>query len=60
MLRKVFEVDPLLCPRCKTVEMKIVAWITDLGVAARILRHRRERGLESVFETPPARAPPVA
>ena len=27
MLRKVFEVDPLLCPRCRNVEMGIVAWI---------------------------------
>ena len=63
MLRKVFEVDPLVCPRCRregvTVEMEIVAWITDLDVVDRILKHRRERGLESVFETPPARAPPV-
>ena len=63
MLRKVFEVDPLVCPRCRregrTVEMEIVAWITDLAVVDRILRHRRERGLKSAFETPPARAPPV-
>ena len=35
-------------------------WITDLDVVDRILRHRRERGLESIFETPPARAPPRA
>jgi hypothetical protein len=63
MLRKVFEVDPLVCPRCRregrTVEMEIVAWITDLAVVDRILKHRRERGLASVFETPPARAPPA-
>jgi hypothetical protein len=64
MLRKVFEVEPLVCPRCRregrTVEMEIVAWITDLEVVDRILKHRRERGLSSVFETPPARAPPAA
>jgi len=64
MLRKVFEVDPLVCPRCRregrTVEMEVVAWITDLDVVDRILRHRRERGLDSIFETPPARAPPAA
>jgi len=61
--RKVFEVDPLVCPRClqdgHTVEMEVVAWITDPDVVDRILRHRRERGLESVFDTPPARAPPA-
>ena len=28
VLKKVFEVDPLLCPRCGT-PMKVVAWITD-------------------------------
>ena len=64
LLRKVFEVEPLVCPRCRregvTVEMEIVAWITDLEVVDRILEHRRERGLESIFETPPARAPPRA
>jgi SAM-dependent methyltransferase len=64
MLRKVFEVEPLVCPRCRregrTVEMEVVAWITDLEVVDRILKHRRERGLASAFETPPARAPPVA
>ena len=60
MLRKVFEVDPLLCPRCRGVEMEIVARITDLDVVDRILRHRRARGLASAFDPPPARAPPTA
>jgi hypothetical protein len=57
MLRKVFEVDPLTCPRCGEA-MVILAWITDLEVVDRIRKHRRERGMESVFDTPPARAPP--
>ena len=56
MIRKVFEVDPLLCPRCG-VEMEIVAWITEPSVVDAILRHRREHGLVSPFE---ARAPPAA
>jgi len=56
MLRKMFEVDPLLCPRCG-VEMEIVAWITKPSVVDAILRHRREHGLVSPFE---ARAPPAA
>ena len=56
MLRKVFEVDPLVCPRCG-VEMEIVAWITEPRVVDAILKHRREHGLVSPFE---ARAPPAA
>ncbi len=59
LLRKVFEVDPLLCPRCQET-MEIVAWILDPKTVDRILSHRRERGLESAFEGPPARAPPAA
>jgi hypothetical protein len=55
VLKKVFEVDPLLCPRCKT-EMKVVAWITDPAVIDRILAHRRRAGLESPFD---ARGPPA-
>jgi hypothetical protein len=56
MLRKVFEVDPLRCPRCGT-QMEVVAWITTPSVVDAILRHRREHGLVSPFE---ARAPPAA
>jgi len=32
MLRKLLEVNPLLCPRCKTVQMEIEAWITCCGL----------------------------
>ena len=49
MLRKVFEVDPLVCNRCGE-EMVIVAWITRTDVIDRILRHRREKGVASPFE----------
>ena len=56
MLRKVFEVERLICPRCRQ-EMVIVAWITDPEVVDRILKDRRERGLVSPFES---RAPPPA
>ena len=59
LLRKVFEVDPLLCPRCQET-MEKVALILDPKTVDRILSHRRERGLESAFEGPPARAPPAA
>jgi hypothetical protein len=60
LLRKVFEVKPLRCPRCQTVTMKVVAIVTDHPVVDRILGHRRARGMESVFDTRPARAPPAA
>ena len=56
LLKKVFEVDPLLCPRCR-VGMKVVAWITDPEAIDTILSHRRRAGLESPFD---ARAPPAA
>ena len=49
MLRKVFEIEPLVCGRCGE-EMVIVAWITEVAVVDRILRHRREMGLASPFE----------
>jgi hypothetical protein len=55
-MRKVFEVDPLLCPRCGH-RLEIVAWITEPKVVARILKHRAEKDLRSVFEE---RAPPAA
>ena len=48
MLRKVFEVDALLCSRCR-VEMDVVACIIDPAVIDAILRHRREAGLVSPF-----------
>ena len=56
ILRKVFEVEPLVCPRCGA-EMVVVSWITKREVIDRILRHRKERRLASPFES---RAPPAA
>ena len=56
MLRKVFEVDPLRCPRCG-VQMEVVRLDHGASVVDAILRHRREHGLVSPFE---ARAPPAA
>ena len=40
LLRRIFEVDPLACPRCGT-EMRIVAFITDPTTIDRILEHLR-------------------
>jgi len=56
LLRKVLEVDPLLCPDCR-VEMKIVSVITDPVVVDSILRHV-DRGGGHDPHAP--RAPPAA
>jgi hypothetical protein len=63
LLRRIFEVDPLLCPQCG-VEMKRVAVIQDLGVVDRILAHLRRIGGNDPWEGtaqrgPPAGAPPA-
>ena len=38
MIRKVYEVDPLVCPRCGG-RMKVVAFLTEYAVVDRIIRH---------------------
>ncbi|MGA2615797.1 MAG: hypothetical protein ABSG38_20350 [Spirochaetia bacterium] len=37
-MAKVYEVDPLICPRCRS-EMKLIAVITNPAEVAKILRH---------------------
>ena len=39
LLKRVFEVDPLLCPKCRTGQMKIKAFITDPKEVARISKN---------------------
>jgi hypothetical protein len=55
LLRMVFEVDPLACPRCGA-ELKVVSVITTPAVIDKILRHLRKTGIEDPFA---ARAPPA-
>ena len=38
MIRKVYEVDPLLCPKCGG-QMRIIAFIEDQKVIDRIIAH---------------------
>jgi len=38
MIRKVHEVDPLLCPQCGG-QMRIIAFLTDYAVVDRIIHH---------------------
>ena len=55
LIKKVWEADPLLCPKCSR-EMRIVALIDDREVIERILCHLGlwEQGVRAF----PARAPP--
>jgi hypothetical protein len=61
LLRRIFKVDPLTCPRCAAL-MRIVAAITDPAVITRILAHRA-RGLSLAQRSrspPPGRRRPSA
>ena len=49
MIRKVHEVDPLLCPKCGG-QMRIIAFLTDYAVVDRIIHHLK---LTFVAERPP-------
>ena len=42
MIRKVYEVDPMLCPKCGG-RMKVVAFITEYAVVDRIIDHLKLR-----------------
>jgi len=53
MIRKIYEVDPLTCPRCGG-EMKVVSFLTEPVVVDRIIDHLK---LVFVAERPP---PPQA
>ena len=49
MIRKVYEVDPMLCPKCGG-QMKVIAFLTDFSVVDRIIGHLK---LTFVAERPP-------
>ncbi|OGD22977.1 MAG: hypothetical protein A2W03_06310 [Candidatus Aminicenantes bacterium RBG_16_63_16] len=49
MIRWVYEVDPLICPRCGR-RMKVVSFLTESAVVDRINRHLK---LTSGAEKPP-------
>ena len=51
LIKRIYEVDPLVCPSCGS-EMKVIAFITEHDVVDAILRHlERKEGQE-------ARGPP--
>ncbi len=41
-IKRIYEVDPLVCPSCDG-EMKVVAFISEHAVVDKILRHLRRR-----------------
>ena len=45
LIKKVWEVDPLLCPQCHH-EMRIVSLINDAQIIERILRHVGSGGID--------------
>jgi len=49
MISKVYEVDPLICPRCNG-QMRVIAFITNYPVVDRILNHLK---LTFVADKPP-------
>jgi hypothetical protein len=49
MIRKVYEVDPLVCPKCGG-QMKVIAFLTEYAVADRIIDHLK---LLFVADKPP-------
>jgi len=49
MIRKVFEVDPLLCPKCGST-MKIISFLTNYAVVDKIIKHLK---LTFVADKPP-------
>jgi hypothetical protein len=50
LIRRVYETDPLVCPRCGA-EMRVIGFITEPGVIKRILDHLRKR--DRVSRPPP-------
>jgi hypothetical protein len=56
LIHKVYEVDPLECPRCKG-PMRVIALIDDAPVIRKILRHL---GLWASQQTPRTRIRPPA
>jgi hypothetical protein len=51
LIKRLYEVDPLVCPSCGS-EMKVIAFITEHDVVDAILRHLERK------EAREARAPP--
>ena len=49
MIRKVYEVDPMVCPQCGS-QMKVISFLTDYAVVDRIIDHLK---LTFIADKPP-------
>ena len=56
LIRRVYEVDPLVCPRCGS-EMRVIGFITEPALIDRILDHLRKRDKVSRLPRPPPPSP---
>ena len=54
LIRRVYEIDPLVCPSCGS-EMRVIAFIIDHLVVDKILRHLKRRGEGQRERGPPGR-----
>jgi len=59
LIKRIYEVDPLICPNCQA-EMRIIAFIIDHAVVDKILRHLDRKGRAERVRGPPAAADPQA
>ena len=59
LIKRVYEVDPLVCPKCGG-EMRIIAFITDHDVVDAILRHLAKAEARSARGSPSAAPLPAA
>ena len=55
LIKRIYEVDPLVCPSCGA-EMKLIAFITEHEVVDKILRHLKRRDEEGRGRGPPRRS----
>jgi len=55
LIKRIYEVDPLVCPSCGS-EMKVIAFIIDHAVVDKILRHLTRRDEEGRGRGPPERS----
>ena len=55
LIKRIYEVDPLVCPSCGG-EMKVIAFITEHEVVDKILRHLKRHGEGERERGPPGRS----
>jgi hypothetical protein len=55
VIKRIYEIDPLVCPSCGA-EMKVIAFIIDHAVVDKILRHLKRRDEEGRGGGPPGRS----